>query len=231
MNIAAACLQPAPHVPLRVLTATALFDGHDAAINQATILERCGVERVYDSEEGRRIGLVGMAQDLLRRAASAVDCGPDDGEEWTNGDRRLGWLISTLEWHAANTRARCPRKGLRQQNTRTVPVIGITGVGGAGTSSLLEEPLLRWQGFDLVFVETAGIGQGESDIVDLADCSLYVRTADFGAPTQLEKIDMLEQADLVAVNKSDRWGAADALLEVRQEWRRSHHAYGMPRKT
>jgi isobutyryl-CoA mutase len=82
--------------------------------------------------------------------------------------------------------------------------------------------VLRAAGFDLVFVETAGIGQSDSEVVDLADTSVYVMTPDYGAPSQLEKIDMLELATLVVLNKSDRRGAADALRDVRRQWRRNH---------
>jgi isobutyryl-CoA mutase len=82
--------------------------------------------------------------------------------------------------------------------------------------------VLRAAGFDLIFVETAGIGQSDSEIVDLVDASVYVMTPDYGAPSQLEKIDMLELASLVVINKSDRRGAADALRDVRRQWRRNH---------
>ncbi|HVP29952.1 MAG TPA: methylmalonyl-CoA mutase family protein [Myxococcota bacterium] len=84
--------------------------------------------------------------------------------------------------------------------------------------------VLRAAGFDLVLVETAGIGQSDSEIVDLADLSLYVMTPEYGAPSQLEKIDMLELADVVVVNKCDRPGAKDALRDVRKQWRRNHGA-------
>ncbi|HEU4428592.1 MAG TPA: methylmalonyl-CoA mutase family protein [Myxococcota bacterium] len=82
--------------------------------------------------------------------------------------------------------------------------------------------VLRAAGFDLVLVETAGIGQSDSEIVDLADAAVYVMTPEYGAPSQLEKIDMLELASLVVLNKSDRRGAADALRDVRKQWRRNH---------
>ena len=81
--------------------------------------------------------------------------------------------------------------------------------------------VLQAAGFDLVLVETAGIGQSDSEIVDLVDLSLYVMTPDYGAPSQLEKIDMLDLADLVVLNKSDRRGAQDALRDVRKQWRRN----------
>jgi methylmalonyl-CoA mutase len=82
--------------------------------------------------------------------------------------------------------------------------------------------VLQAADFDLVFVETAGIGQSDSEIVDLADTAVYVMTPEYGAPSQLEKIDMLELADFTLLNKSDRQGAADALRDVRKQWRRNH---------
>jgi methylmalonyl-CoA mutase len=82
--------------------------------------------------------------------------------------------------------------------------------------------VLQAADFDLIFVETAGIGQSDSEIVDLADRSVYVMTPEYGAPSQLEKIDMLEMADFTVLNKSDRQGAADALRDVRKQWRRNH---------
>ncbi len=85
--------------------------------------------------------------------------------------------------------------------------------------------VLRSASFDLIFLETAGIGQSDSEIVDQVDLSLYVMTPDYGAPSQLEKIDMIDFADLVVLNKCDRQGAADSLRDIRKQWRRNH---GMP---
>ncbi len=84
--------------------------------------------------------------------------------------------------------------------------------------------VLQAAGFDRILLETAGIGQSDSEVVDLAGVSVYVMTPEYGAPSQLEKIDMLELADLVVLNKSDRPGAADALRDVRKQWRRNHDA-------
>ncbi len=85
--------------------------------------------------------------------------------------------------------------------------------------------VLQAADFDLVLIETAGIGQSDSEIVDLADTSVYVMTPEYGAPSQLEKIDMLELADLVVLNKTDRRGALDALRDVRKQWRRNHTVF------
>ncbi len=86
---------------------------------------------------------------------------------------------------------------------------------------------LKGIGFDLVIVETAGIGQSDSEIVDLVDFPVYVMTSDFGAPSQLEKIDMLDYAELVVLNKYDRRGAEDALRDVRKQWKRNRNAFDL----
>jgi methylmalonyl-CoA mutase len=95
------------------------------------------------------------------------------------------------------------------------------------TSAILQDAIafLRSAGFDLVIVETAGIGQSDSEIVDLVDFPVYVMTSDFGAQSQLEKIDMLDFAQLVVLNKFDRRGSEDALRDVRKQWKRNHNAF------
>jgi len=95
------------------------------------------------------------------------------------------------------------------------------------TSAILQDAIafLRSTGFDLVIVETAGIGQSDSEIVDMVDFPVYVMTSDFGAQSQLEKIDMLDFAELVVLNKYDKRAAEDALRDVRKQWKRNHEAF------
>jgi methylmalonyl-CoA mutase len=88
--------------------------------------------------------------------------------------------------------------------------------------------VLKAAGFDLVIVETAGIGQSDSQVTEIADLSLYVMTPEYGAATQLEKIDMIDYADLIAINKFDKRGALDALRDVRKQYQRSHGLWSQP---
>ncbi|MDY0021826.1 methylmalonyl-CoA mutase family protein [Arenimonas caeni] len=113
---------------------------------------------------------------------------------------------------------RSPRVFMRSMATRRQHV---------ATNAVLKDcvAFLRSQGFDLVMVETAGIGQSDSEIVDLVDFPVYVMTSDFGAPSQLEKIDMLDYAELVVLNKFDKRGAEDALRDVRKQWKRNRVAF------
>ncbi len=98
------------------------------------------------------------------------------------------------------------------------------------TSAVLADVLnlLRYANYDLIVVETAGIGQSDSEIVDLVDVPLYVMTSEYGAASQLEKIDMLDFAELIALNKFEKRGAEDALRDVRKQWRRNHVAFQLP---
>jgi isobutyryl-CoA mutase len=100
----------------------------------------------------------------------------------------------------------------------------------SSTTAVLSDALsfLRCSGFDLVIVETVGIGQSDSEIVDLVDVPVYVMTSEFGAASQLEKIEMLDLAELVVINKYDKGGALDALRDVRKQWRRNHVAFEVP---
>ncbi|TCS95552.1 fused isobutyryl-CoA mutase/GTPase IcmF [Hazenella coriacea] len=91
--------------------------------------------------------------------------------------------------------------------------------------------IMKQAGYDLIIVETSGIGQGDADIIQVSDCSMYVMTSEFGAPSQLEKIEMLDYADLVAINKFDRKGSEDALRDVKKQYRRNHNLFHEPEET
>jgi len=97
------------------------------------------------------------------------------------------------------------------------------------TSAVLQDSVdfLKSAGFDLIVVETAGIGQSDTEIVDLVDVSVYVMTSEYGAASQLEKIDMLDFADLTALNKYEKRGAEDALRDIRKQWKRNHVAFSI----
>ena len=278
-----------------------VFGGGGGVIVSAEIRELMdyGVTRIYSPEDGARLGLQGMINDLLcsseaDRAAEAPLAG-SVLDLLRSGDRRqLARIISALE-------ARTYPAGLRQElidagKALRVPVLGVTGTGGAGKSSLTDELILRLRldqrdqlriaiisidpsrkrtggallgdrirmnaidspnifmrslatrdtgmeisaalpdviaasklaGFDLIVVETSGIGQGDAAIVPFVDLSLYVMTPEFGAASQLEKIDMLDFADFVAINKFDRKGAEDALRDVRKQYQRNRERFADP---
>ena len=263
--------------------------GGTIAPHEIAALEAHGVEKIYTPEDGRQMGLVGMIQDVVRR----VQGGPRAPYEFrplnVKDHAHLARTISVLEGAAGSeaTVDQIRRAVARSRNS--APVIGVTGTGGAGKSSLNDELLSRFvrsfpdkqiavvamdptrrrsggallgdrirmnslsaenlfmrslatlrqhmatsavlkdvidlyklAGFDLIVVETAGIGQSDTEIVDLVDLSLYVMTSEYGAASQLEKIDMLDFADMIVLNKSEKRGAADSLRDVRKQWRRNH---------
>ena len=273
-----------------------VFGGGGGVIVPAEIkeLQAYGVARIYTPEDGQKMGLQGMINDMLARCDFDLAAhAPADLTQVLAGDRRaLAQLITALELGAVDA-------GLRKRlddaaAKRRAPVLGITGTGGAGKSSLTDELVRRFRldqddrlriaiiavdpsrrktggallgdrirmnaihgdavfmrslatrgsgaeisqavpdavaacraaGFDLVIVETSGIGQGDSGVVPYADLSLYVMTPEFGAASQLEKIDMLDYADFVAINKFDRKGAEDALRDVRKQVQRNREAFG-----
>ncbi len=257
-------------------------------------LHEYGVTRIFSPEDGQAMGLQGMIDHML--AICDTDPGqyaPKTLDEIRAGDwRALSRLITALENRAVAPELR--QQILSEAKARAVPVLGITGTGGSGKSSLTDELVRRFRldqddrlkiavvaadpsrrktggallgdrirmnaiagsnlymrslatraagsevpetlgdilavcklaGFDLLIVETSGIGQGDAAIVPLVDRSLYVMTPEFGAASQLEKIDMLDFADVVAINKFDRKGAEDALRDVRKQVQRNHKAFG-----
>ncbi|WP_295765218.1 fused isobutyryl-CoA mutase/GTPase IcmF [Undibacterium sp.] len=264
-------------------------------------LHAYGVTRIFSPEDGQRLGLVGMILSMIQ--ACDIDLSayaPTKLDVLTNGDivakhRPLAQLITALE----NQRvAPDLLKAIHQAaESIRIPVLGITGTGGAGKSSLTDELIRRirldqndnlnialisidpsrrksggallgdrirmnainpWKGqlkvfmrslatreagseisqalpdviaacklagFDLVIVETSGIGQGDAAIVQHVDLSMYVMTPEFGAPSQLEKIDMLDFADFIAINKFDRKGSQDALRDVAKQYQRNRELW------
>ena len=279
-----------------------VYGGGGGTIVSAEIreLEEYGVEKIFSPEDGQRLGLAGMINTMIetcdvnpvgtggsgcpRKAVPAL-------EDVFGGDQRaLARLITALECDALPDDKREELR--RTASGRTVPVLGITGTGGSGKSSLTDELLRRFRldqedklriaviavdptrrkgggallgdrirmntldsgqvyfrslatrgakelpeamddiiasakaaGFDLVIVETPGIGQGDAAIVPHVDVPIYVMTPEFGAASQLEKIDMLDFAEAVVINKFDRRGAEDALRDVSRQLVRNREAF------
>ncbi len=257
-------------------------------------LHQQGVTRIYTPDDGREMGLQGMINDLIKTSDFATGDQPPKEIPVFNQHRELGQLISAAENFADET------KDLLDQvreaaNTSSTPVLGITGTGGSGKSSLVDELVRRFlmdfddkniaiisvdpskrktggallgdrirmnainndrvymrslatrqsnlalsphiqdavnivkaAGFDLVILETSGIGQSDTEIEEHSDISMYVMTPEYGAATQLEKIDMLDFADLIAINKFDKRGSQDALRDVKKQFQRNHNRFEEP---
>jgi isobutyryl-CoA mutase len=280
-----------------------VFGGGGGVIVPSEIeeLHAYGVTRIFSPEDGQRMGLVGMIRSMLE--ACDVDLSayaPTSLEPLTGGGieqrhRPLAQLITALE--NGKVTAELRKQIVDAAEGLKVPVLGITGTGGAGKSSLTDELIRRirldqndrlniavisidpsrrksggallgdrirmnainpWNGnarvfmrslatreagseisqalpdviaackvagFDLVIVETSGIGQGDAAIVPHVDLSMYVMTPEFGAASQLEKIDMLDFADFIAINKFDRKGAQDALRDVAKQYQRNRELW------
>ena len=267
-------------------------------------LQAAGVTRIYSPEDGQRMGLAGMIGEMLMMSDVDLSVHAPKSLSAIRGPasrRALAQLITALENGQVNAVLKADLQAAAAQ-TRT-PVVGITGTGGAGKSSLTDELIRRlrldqndalqiavisidpsrrksggallgdrirmnaigpWRasgagddgtrvfmrslatrdfgseisqalpdvlaackaaGFDLIVVETSGIGQGDAAIVPLVDVPMYVMTPEFGAASQLEKIDMLDFAEFVAINKFDRKGAADALRDVAKQVQRNREAF------
>ncbi|MBV1904568.1 MAG: cobalamin-dependent protein [Pseudomonadales bacterium] len=274
-----------------------IFGGGGGVIIPSEIseLETYGVRRIYSPEDGQKMGLKGMIEDMVSHCRfdpakiNPVDRIAGKADNWSSLSRR----ITAIENGGFTDDDRSGLKKMLATVERTVPVLGITGTGGAGKSSLTDELVRRFRldyddtlkigivaidptrrktggallgdrirmnaidsdnifmrsiatrstltevpehlsdvigamrlsGVDLVIVETPGIGQGDAGIVPFVDCSLYVMTPDFGAASQLEKIDMLDFADLVAINKFERNGGPDALRDVAKQIQRNQEAF------
>ncbi len=251
---------------------------------------------IFSPEEGRRLGLAAMVNVLVRECDLDLAAQPADLDAVLAGDQAaLARTLTVLE----SGRAQPDLLAALDAAQRPVPVLGITGTGGSGKSSLTDELVRRFRidqedklriavlavdptrrrsggallgdrirmnslgtgpdgpiffrsvatraarreipaslagmigacqaaGYDLVIVETPGIGQGDGGIVELVDASLYVMTPDFGAPSQLEKIEMLDHADVVAINKFERRGGEDARRDVARQLVRNRSAFGTP---
>lgn len=272
-----------------------IFGGGGGTIlpDEIAALHEYGISRIYSPDDGRNMGLQGMINDVLQK------CDFPLGEN-LNGELKK---LSSKD-HLAISRMITAVENFPEQNahwisditsrakTANVPVLGITGTGGAGKSSMIDEIIRRYlldfpdkdlavisvdpskrktggallgdrirmnslassrvymrslatrqsnlalskhiqqaidilkaAGFDLVILETSGIGQSDTEIVDHADASLYIMTPEFGAASQLEKIDMLDFADVIAINKFDKRGAQDALRDVRKQYKRNHELW------
>ncbi|HEY0231199.1 MAG TPA: cobalamin-dependent protein, partial [Dokdonella sp.] len=282
-----------------------VFGGGGGTITPEEIreLQAYGVERIYHPNDGMHLGLVAMIEDVVTRARGAAEArvlGEAAAHETPaaqvpiEDEIAVGHALTAIEEgrHDAAQLDRL-RKEWHLAGSRT-PVVGITGTGGAGKSSVVDELLLRFlhafpdmrvavlavdptrrrsggallgdrirmnslrskrvfmrsmatrrqhaatsivlkdciaflkgQGYDLVIVETAGIGQSDSEIVDLVDFPMYVMTSDYGAASQLEKIDMIDFAELIVLNKFDKRGAEDALRDVRKQWKRNRVAFAL----
>ncbi len=260
--------------------------------SEVSLLEDYGVTRIYTPEHGQKMGLQGMIFDMLER------CQFDPGQQAPESvdalkHHQLGALASLITALENNSVSAALRQQINAARQLPVPVLGITGTGGSGKSSLTDEIIRRFRldqqdrlriaiiavdptrrktggallgdrirmnainheniymrsiatrnsvgeipevvgdaiaacklcAFDLIIVETPGIGQGDAAIVPLVDVSLYVMTPEFGAQSQLEKIDMLDFADIVAINKFDRKGAEDAYRDVCKQVQRNREAF------
>ena len=272
-----------------------IFGGGGGTILPSEIedLHNYGIARIYHPDDGRTLGLQGMINDVLKQSDYATGANlKDEAKHLKDQDHKsIAKLISAAE--NFNVESKAVLDPIRAEaKTSKTPVIGITGTGGAGKSSLVDElvrrflldfpdkkigivsvdpskrktggallgdrirmnsiknsrvymrslatrqsnlalskyvqdaiDILKISGFDLVIIETAGIGQSDTEIIEHSNMSLYIMTPEFGAASQLEKIDMLEFADIVAINKFDKRGALDAIRDVKKQYKRNHNLW------
>jgi len=272
-----------------------IFAGGGGTILPSEIkaLEKYGITRIYHPDDGREMGLQGMINDLIKKSDFLI------GEKLKGNisdikDKNINAIsrmISAAE-NCPNEHSKTLKEIKRLASTSKSPVLGITGTGGAGKSSLVDElvrrfiinfpkknisiisvdpskkktggallgdrirmnsiksdqvymrslatrqanlalsahvndaiDILKVAEYDLIILETSGIGQSDTEIVEHSDISLYVMTPEYGAATQLEKIDMLDFADLISINKFDKKGNLDALRDVKKQYQRNNNLF------
>lgn len=270
-----------------------IFGGGGGTIlpSEITELESYGITRIYSPDDGRKLGLEGMIEDVINRCDFHLNGDQNYSKPMTLGEvkdvRKIARAITLAE---QKNKAEAEPAELKEKALKTkIPVLGITGTGGAGKSSVTDELVRRYlnsftnktlavisvdpskkktggallgdrirmnaisngraymrslatrddntalsprvqeaidicrnAGYDLVILESAGVGQSDASILDHCDVSLYVMTPEYGAASQLEKINMLDYADVVCINKFDKAGALDALHDVRKQYKRNH---------
>ncbi|TDI76715.1 MAG: methylmalonyl-CoA mutase [Bacteroidetes bacterium] len=277
-----------------------IFGGGGGVILPSEIKELMdyGITRIYSPDDGREMGLQGMINDLVQQSDFPIG-DKLNGEEKRLSDKIPGAIARVIS--SAENFPEIAKDVLaeihKKNETKSTPVLGITGTGGSGKSSLVDElvrrflvdfpektiglisvdpskrktggallgdrirmnaidsprvymrslatrqsnlalskyvaeaiEVLKAAEYDLIILETSGIGQSDTEILDHSDVSLYVMTPEFGAATQLEKIDMLDFADLVAINKFDKRGSLDALRDVKKQYMRNHNLWDTPQE-
>ncbi len=269
-----------------------IFGGGGGTIlpEEIRVLQLYGITRIYSPDDGRKMGLEGMIEDVIKQCDFPLNGNGEYKNEMTLGEvkdvRKVARLITNAENGQTTSHSPLPT------TNKTIPVLGITGTGGAGKSSVTDEIVRRYlhsftdktiavisvdpskkktggallgdrirmnaishgraymrslatrddntalsahvqeaidickaTGFDFIILESAGVGQSDASILDYCDVSLYVMTPEYGAASQLEKINMLDYADVVCINKFDKAGALDALHDVRKQYKRNHNLW------
>lgn len=268
-----------------------IFGGGGGTILPSEIeeLHGYGITRIYSPDDGRRLGLEGMIEDVIQQCDFSLN-----GNGVYPNPNTLGEVkdIRQIARQITNVENGQPLAPENKQSRTDIPVLGITGTGGAGKSSVTDEivrrflntytdktiavisvdpskkktggallgdrirmnaisspraymrslatresdkalsqyveealDICRTAGFDMIILESAGVGQSDASILEYVSVSMYVMTPEYGAASQLEKINMLDYADVVCINKFDKAGALDALHDVRKQYKRNHNLW------